>query len=122
MGRRSYKNKLSGWENFLLRIGLASKWVRLQEGRIVYRKLEKDLPSAQGNCETDKDRLILFSKSARLLRSFEQKCLKEWLKHELSLSNITFMMGTMSAREEERANRWTNILSEHLEALDEENV
>ena len=111
--RRKYKNKLSKWENLLLRVGLASEWIRLQEGRIVYRKL-----TTESKPEDYEMRLAVFSANARELPTYDFKCLKEWLNHELSYSQTDFMIGTISAREKEREHRYAQTLTEHLRVLE----
>lgn len=116
--RRKYKDKLSRWEDLLLRFNLASEWLKLQEGRIVYRELEKGLPRAMGEREADRERIARFIKAAEPYPAYKIECCREWLRHELSILNSSFMKGMQSAREEEADRRWTRIYTAHLEALE----
>ena len=110
--RRKYKNKLSKWENLLLRVGIASEWVRLQEGRIVYRRL-----TTMHNPQDDEMRLAVFKANAQQLPSYDFRCLKEWLKHELSYCQTDSSIGMLNAREAERERRWAQTLTEHINVL-----
>ena len=88
--------------------GLASQYVRLKAGRIVWDELDAELPPAHGDEARDCDRLYAFKIMVEARPYYEKRALKEWLRAQVNTDSPDVIGG-----DAERSQMFL-IYSEHL--------
>lgn len=86
-----------------------------KQGRIIWYKLEHQLPYAHGSLAKDTIRLQKFSELVQNLTINQKQALKQWLENLVSRFNKAEKKENY--REKERRLRWLQIYSSHLDVL-----